>query len=69
MSDNVYSVTEIVGTSDGGLEPAVENALGRARKTLRNLDWFEVTEIRGHLDDSGEVEHYQVSLKLGFKME
>lgn len=69
MSDNVYSVSEIVGTSREGIEPAVENALGRARQTLRNLDWFEVTEIRGHLNDGGEVEHYQVALKLGFRMD
>jgi flavin-binding protein dodecin len=69
MSDNVYSVSEIVGTSKEGVEPAIENALGRARQTLRNLDWFEVTEIRGHLDDDGEVLHYQVTLKLGFRME
>ena len=68
-SDNVYSVSEIVGTSKEGIEPAVENALGRARQTLRNLDWFEVTEIRGHLDDDGSVGHYQVALKLGFKIE
>ena len=69
MSDNVYSVSEIVGTSKEGLEPAVENALGRARQTLRNLDWFEVTEIRGHLAEDGELEHYQVTLKLGFRMD
>lgn len=68
-SDNVYSVSEIVGTSKEGVEAAVENALGRARQTLRNLDWFEVTEIRGHLDDDGTVLHYQVTLKLGFRME
>ena len=69
MSDNVYSVSEIVGSAKEGVEPAVENALRRARKTLRNLDWFEVTEVRGHLDDAGEIEHWQVTLKLGFKME
>lgn len=69
MGDNVYSVSEIVGSSKEGIEQAVENALGRARQTLRNLDWFEVTEIRGHLDDGGAVEHYQVTLKLGFRME
>ncbi|MBS1846455.1 MAG: dodecin domain-containing protein [Actinobacteria bacterium] len=69
MSDNVYSVSEIVGTSPDGVEAAVRNALSRARKTLRNLDWFETTEIRGHLDDDGEIEHWQVTLKLGFRME
>jgi flavin-binding protein dodecin len=69
MSDNVYSVSEIVGSSAAGIEDAVESALARARKTLRNLDWFEVTEIRGHLNDDGTIGHYQVALKLGFRME
>ena len=69
MSDHVYSVSEIVGTSPDGIEAAIENALARARKTLRNLDWFEATEIRGHLDDGGNVDYYQVTLKLGFRME
>jgi len=68
MSDNVYAVSEIVGTSTEGIEGAIDHALARARKTLRNLDWFEVVEIRGHLLD-GSVEYYQVTLKLGFKME
>lgn len=69
MSSNVYSITEIAGSSPDGIEAAIENALDRAKQTLRNLDWFEVTETRGHLADDGTVEHYQVSLKLGFKME
>jgi len=69
MSENVYSVSEIVGTSTESLEDAVESAVARARKTLRNLDWFKVTEVRGNLNDDGTVGQYQVSLKLGFKME
>jgi dodecin len=69
MSSDVYAVSEIVGSSTDSIEEAVQNALERARKTLRNLDWFEVTEIRGHLGDDGSVAHYQVTLKLGFKME
>jgi flavin-binding protein dodecin len=69
MSDNVYSVSEIVGSSPNSIEDAIEGALARARKTVRNLDWFEVTEIRGHLSGEGTVEHYQVALKLGFRME
>ena len=69
MSDNVYAISEIAGSSKNSIEEALENALIRARRTLRNLDWFETTEIRGHLADDGTVEHYQVSLKLGFKME
>jgi dodecin len=69
MSSDVYSVSEIVGSSTDSIEEAIENALARARKTLRNMDWFEVTEVRGHLGDEGTVAHYQVTLKLGFKME
>jgi flavin-binding protein dodecin len=69
MSSNVYAISEIAGSSTESIEEAIENALARARKTLRNLDWFEATEIRGHLSDDGTVLHYQVSLKLGFKME
>ena len=69
MSSDVYAVSEIVGSSTTSIEEAIENALGRARKTLRQMDWFEVTEVRGHLDDDGSVAHYQVALKLGFKME
>jgi len=67
--DNVYAISEIAGSSQNSIEEAIENALSRARRTLRNLDWFETTEIRGHLADDGTVLHYQVSLKLGFRME
>jgi dodecin len=69
MTNNVYSVSEIVGSSPKSIEDAIDSALTRARKTLRNLDWFEVTELRGHLTDEGTVDHYQVTLKLGFRME
>jgi dodecin len=69
MPDHVYSVSEIVGSSPESIEDAIEQALARARRTVRNLDWFEVTEIRGHLSGEGTVEHYQVTLKLGFRME
>jgi flavin-binding protein dodecin len=68
MSNNVYSLSEIVGSSPTSIEDAINNALGRAKQTLRNLDWFVVTETRGHLVD-GEVGHYQVTLKVGFRME
>lgn len=68
MSSNVYAVSEIVGTSPDSIENAISNALARAKRTVRNLDWFEVIEIRGHLGD-GDVNHYQVTLKLGFRME
>ena len=68
MTDHVYRVTEIVGSSPNGLDDAIRNAATRAAKTLHHLDWFEVTDIRGHLAD-GEIEHFQVTLKIGFRME
>jgi dodecin len=68
MSSNVYRVTEIVGTSTEGVQGAIDNGIARAAKTLRNLDWFEVTEIRGHIENN-TVEHVQVGLKVGFKLD
>lgn len=68
MSDNTYKVTEIVGTSTDGIDHAIESAIARASQTLKNLDWFEVTEVRGHIQD-GRVAHYQVGIKLGFRLE
>lgn len=69
MSDHVYSVSEIVGSSPGTIDDAIKNPLERARKTLRHLDWFEVTEIRGHLKEDGAIDYFQVALKLGFRLE
>jgi flavin-binding protein dodecin len=68
MTDHTYRVTEIVGTSPEGIETAIRNAVGRAGETLRNLDWFEVTQIRGQIEGS-EVAHWQVGLKVGFRLE
>ena len=68
MSNNTYRVTEIVGTSDESLQAAIENGIARANKTLRNLDWFETTEIRGHLAD-GRIQHFQVTMKVGFRLD
>ena len=68
MASRTYRVTELVGTSDTGLEEAIRNGISRAGKTLRHIDWFEVTQIRGHVE-SGAVEHFQVGLKVGFRME
>jgi len=68
MSSNVYRVSEVVGSSPDGLSEAIETAIDRATQTLRGLDWFEVTEIRGHIAD-GAVAHYQVGLKVGFRMD
>jgi flavin-binding protein dodecin len=68
MSNRTYRVTEIVGTSPDGIDDAIKNGIGRASRTLRHLDWFEVTQVRGQIKD-GSVEHFQVGLKLGFRME
>ncbi|MGR8007065.1 dodecin [Streptomyces hypolithicus] len=68
MSDHTYRVTEIVGTSQEGLDQAIRNGIERASQTLRELDWFEMTEVRGHIVD-GQVKHYQVGLKVGFRLE
>jgi flavin-binding protein dodecin len=66
--DHVYRVTEIVGSSPDSIEQAIHNAVRRAGSTVRHLDWFEVTEIRGHIVD-GAVAHFQVGLKVGFQIE
>ena len=68
MSDTVYRVTEIVGSSPDSLDQAIRNGVSRAGRTLRNVEWFEVTEIRGYLAD-GEVEHFQVGMKVGFRLD
>jgi dodecin len=68
MAERTYRVTEIVGTSPESVDAAVRNAIRRAGETLRHLDWFEVTEVRGQIVD-GEVAHYQVGLKVGFRLE
>jgi flavin-binding protein dodecin len=68
MTNHVYNVTEIVGTSETSVDDAIRSAIKRSAKTLRNLDWFETTEIRGHLDN-GEIKHFQVTLKVGFRLE
>jgi dodecin len=68
MSDNVYSISEIVGTSPDGVDAAIRNAITRAQRTLRNLDWFEVAEIRGYIGDDA-IDHFQVRLKVGFRLE
>ncbi|MFE8014670.1 dodecin [Streptomyces sp. Amel2xC10] len=68
MSNHTYRVTEIVGTSPEGVDAAVRNGITRASQTLRNLDWFEVTQVRGQIED-GDIAHWQVGLKVGFRLE
>ena len=66
--DHTYRVTEIVGSSPEGVDQAIRNGITRANATLRQLDWFEVAEIRGHLV-AGEIGHFQVTMKVGFRLE
>jgi len=68
MAGRTYRVTEVVGTSSEGIDDAIKGAIGRAARTLRGLDWFEVTEIRGHIVD-GQLGHVQVGLKVGFRLD
>ncbi len=68
MSNHTYRVTEIVGTSPDGVDAAIRSGIKRAAQTLRGLDWFEVGEIRGHLEN-GEISHVQVTMKVGFRLE
>jgi dodecin len=68
MPNRTYRVTEVVGTSPDSVEDAIKNAIRRAARTLRHLDWFEVTQVRGQVVED-RVEHFQVGLKLGFRLE
>lgn len=68
MTNHTYRVTEIVGTSPDGVDQAIRNGISRASQTLRNLDWFEVTQVRGQIDN-GQIQHWQVGLKVGFRLD
>ena len=68
MADHIYKKIELVGSSPKGIEEAVRNALASAKKTVRNMRWFEIAETRGYLED-GNVEHWQVTLKVGFTLD
>jgi flavin-binding protein dodecin len=69
MSDNhVYRIIQVAGSSENSIEDAIQNAVGRASRTLRQVGWFEVLETRGHVED-GRVAHYQVTLKVGFTLD
>lgn len=68
MSDPIYKKIELVGSSPTSIEDAVNNAIGRAAQTIRNLRWFEVTETRGHVQD-GRIDHWQVTVKIGFVLD
>ena len=69
MTDHVYKSVEITGSSPAGVTEAIDRAIAKASETLRNLDWFEVVAVRGQIGDEGRVAHYQVTLKVGFRLE
>jgi flavin-binding protein dodecin len=68
MANHVYKVVEVVGTSTSSIDDAIRNAVETAAQTIRRIDWFEVVETRGHVED-GKVAHFQVALKIGFRLE
>ncbi|AKM31443.1 hypothetical protein AB870_16925 [Pandoraea faecigallinarum] len=68
MTNHVYKQIELTGSSTRSIDDAVSSAIARASKTLRNLNWFEITETRGHIED-GKVAHWQVTLKVGMRLE
>jgi flavin-binding protein dodecin len=68
MSAHTYKISEIVGSSPDGIDDAIRNGVARASESLRNLGWFEVTDVRGHLED-GAIAHFQVTMKVGFRLE
>jgi dodecin len=68
MNNHIYKKIELVGSSATGIEDAVNNAVSRAAKTVRNMRWFEVSEIRGHIADN-KIDHWQVSVKVGFTLD
>jgi flavin-binding protein dodecin len=69
MTDHVYKSVEITGSSTEGVTQAIDRAIAKASETVRHLDWFEVIDIRGHVGEDGSVAHYQVTLKIGFRLE
>ena len=68
MSDHIYKKLELVGSSPTGIEDAVNNAIERAAKTVRNMRWFEVAEVRGHIENN-KIDHWQVTVKVGFTLD
>ena len=68
MSDHVYKIIELAGSSESSMEDAIRNAVARAAKTVRNMRWFEVTDTRGHIEGE-QIAHWQVTLKIGFTLD
>jgi flavin-binding protein dodecin len=69
MSDHLYKKIELIGSSTTSIEDAIQQAISKASQTLPNLRWFEVIETRGHIDDNGRIQHWQVTLKVGFRID
>lgn len=67
-TDHVYKILELVGSSETSIEDAINNAVSRAAKTIREMKWFEVVQTRGHIEN-GTVRHYQVTLRVGFTLD
>ena len=68
MPDHIYKTIEITGSSASDLEAAMRGAVTKASETVRNLDWFELTNVRGHIED-GQIAHFQVTMKIGFRLD
>jgi flavin-binding protein dodecin len=68
VSDHIYKTIEITGSSASDLEAAMRGAVAKASETVRNLDWFELTNVRGHIE-GGEIAHFQVTMKIGFRLD
>ncbi len=68
MTDHVYKITDVVGTSPESIETAVSNALAKAKQSVRNMRWLEVSQIRGHIED-GSLAHWQVMIRIGFTLD
>ncbi len=68
MSNHVYKMIELTGSSEKGIEEAIQNAVAKASESVRNMRWFQVTDTRGHIDN-GQVQHWQVTVKIGFTLE
>lgn len=68
MTDHVYKLIEVAGSSTTGTDDAIRNAIAKAAETVKNIDWFEVTETRGHIKD-GQIAHFQVLVKIGFRLD
>ncbi|OWU85040.1 dodecin family protein [Oceanicola sp. 22II-s10i] len=69
MSEHVYPVTEVYGSSATSIDDAIRNAVSTASESIRHVEWFEVTQVRGHVGEDGKVAHFQVGVKLGFRLE